>query len=33
MRERRIQQIAMEIDWQGSDSDAFAMEYVRAMIA
>lgn len=33
VRERRIQQIAGEIERQGGDSDAFAAEYLRAMIA
>ncbi|MCK1523040.1 hypothetical protein [Bradyrhizobium sp. 17] len=32
MRERRIQQIAIEIERQGGDSDAFAAQYLRAMI-
>jgi len=33
VRERRIQQIAIEIERQGGDSDAFAAKYLRAMVA
>jgi hypothetical protein len=33
VRERRIKQIAVEIERQGGDSDAFAAEYLRTMIA
>jgi hypothetical protein len=33
VRERRIQQIAIDIEREGGDSDAFAAEYLRAMVA
>ncbi|WP_143274171.1 hypothetical protein [Bradyrhizobium canariense] len=32
-RERRIEQLAIEIERHGADNDAFAAEYLRAMIS